>query len=52
MKKIRDFNELMIRETREERAERIKYASTMQTKVMPNKKRYSRAEFKKFDIYY
>lgn len=36
-------------ETEEERKERLKYSKTMTTKVVPNKKKNSRAEQKHYD---
>lgn len=39
----------IIKETKEQRAERIKYASATQTKVIPNKKKYNRKKFKKVE---
>lgn len=39
----------IMKETSEERKERIKYASTMATKVVPNKKCKSRAQQKRED---
>ena len=35
------------KETPEQRAERIRYASRMQTQVIPNKKKYNRKKLKK-----
>ena len=39
----------IMKETQEERKERIKYASTMTTKVVPNKRYKSRAQQKQED---
>ncbi len=38
-----------LKETKTERAERIKYASTMRTQVVPNKKHYDRKKMKKVE---
>lgn len=40
----------LIKETKEERAERIKYVSTMRTQVVPNKKYKTRAQQKQEDL--
>lgn len=37
----------IVKETPEQRAERIKYASTMRTQVVPNKKHYDRKKLGK-----
>lgn len=40
----------ILKETREERKERIKYARAMTTRIADkNKKKYNRQKFKKFD---
>lgn len=40
----------LLKETKEERAERIKYASTMRTQVVPNRKYKTRAQQKQEDL--
>ena len=39
----------ILKETKEERKERIKYASTMRTQIVPDKRRKSRAQQKAED---
>lgn len=38
-----------LKETPEQRAERIKYSARMRTQVVPNKKRYNRKKLKKVE---
>lgn len=45
----KDDKPSIIKETPEERKERIKYASTMRTQVVPNKKYKTRAQQKQED---
>ena len=45
----KDDKPSIMKETPEERKERIKYASTMRTQVIPNKKYKSRAQQKQID---
>ena len=45
----KDDKPSIMKETPEERKERIKYASTMRTQIVPNKKYKSRAQQKQID---
>lgn len=45
----KDDKPSIMKETPEERKERIKYASTMRTQVVPNKKYKNRAQQKQID---
>ena len=45
----KDDKPSIMKETPEERKERIKYASTMRTQVIPNKKYKNRAQQKQID---
>ena len=39
-----------LKESKADRLERIKYASAMQTKVVPDKKKYNRKKLKKVEV--